>query len=170
MAVDKVVGVVKAYTTRVGKGPFPTEDSTFLDPYKAGEVGTTTGRSRRVGYFDAVLVKQAVAFNSVNCLALTKLDILDDKDEIKVCTHYNYQGKTYNYLPSDPLIIDKLEPQYVTLPGWKRSTRTIRTFKDLPQNARAFIWQIELLCDAKIEIVSVGPEDEHTIYTPGFKL
>lgn len=148
-AVSDVIGVCKAYTTRVGAGPFPTE-APELDARAANEIGTTTGRLRRMGFFDAPLVRYAVKLNGVSMLALTKLDILDQWESIKICIEH-----------------DDAVPIYKKLPGWKKSTRECRSFSDLPKEARAYIEKIEELVEAPIGLISVGPKREETFYFDG---
>jgi adenylosuccinate synthase len=160
--IDRVLGVVKAYTTRVGHGPFPTELTSeerrlFLSPKEAREVGTTTGRTRRLGWFDAMIVRHAVRLSGVNSLALMKLDILNSLDEIKVCKGYRC-GKDLLELP--PAQIDdwkEVEPIYETLAGWKEPWG-----EKIPRNGQIFLDRIEELCGVKVEILSFGPEREKT--------
>lgn len=162
--IDHVLGVIKAFTTRVGNGPFPTElqpEEKFPDHTQAREYGTTTGRQRRIGWFDAVLAKTAVKMNSIDSLALTKLDILDTLDEIKICTHYEIDGvKCHSF----PMLNSQFKgvPVYETLPGWKQSTATTLNRKDLPNNAENYIRRIEELCGAPISLLSFGPKREQT--------
>lgn len=154
-AVDEVIGVFKAYTTRVGAGPFPTE-ANELDAKQANEIGTTTGRLRRMGWIDTPLVRYAVQLNGVSMLAMTKLDILDQWDIIKICTGY-VGGEI-------PLNLADAQPIYEELPGWQQSTRDCRVFADLPKNAKAYIERVEELVEAPIGMISVGPERKETLY------
>ena len=156
--IDKVVGVVKAFTTRVGEGPFPTEDNTLFNVYEAREVAATTGRIRRTGHFDAVLVKQSITLSGVTDIVLTKLDVLDSLKEIKICDYYEYQGKRYNYLPSDRELSKKMVPHYRVVEGWNSSTKEIREFDNLPEKAREYILLLQEICGTKISVISVGPE------------
>jgi adenylosuccinate synthase len=166
--INKVIGVAKAYTTRVGSGPFPTElteneKKLFLDPTLAREYGTTTGRLRRIGWFDSVLVKHSIHLSGVDSLALMKLDVLDSLDTIKICTGYKIDGEKHSIPP--PLIenFEKIKPIYKTLPGWKTTTHNCKTRKELPRLAQKYIETIEALCEVPIEIISIGPQREATI-------
>lgn len=164
--ISHTLGVIKAYTTRVGNGPLPSEakeDERFLDHHQAREYGTTTGRKRRIGWFDAVLAKTAVCLNGLQSLALTKLDILDELESIKICIAYKINGKLHNNLPSLAEDLAKTEPVYETLPGWKSTTKKAEKFDDLPKNARDYIHRIEALCGIPVSMISVGPERESTI-------
>ncbi len=164
-SIDHILGVMKLYTTRVGNGPFPTEfpSSPEFDLHTAREVGTTTGRDRRIGWFDAVLAKAAVRINSFSSLAMTKLDILDNFSEIKICTAYRLQDKLFDIPPADIHLWDKIEPVYETLPGWMSSTSHTTKYEDLPQNAKTYIELIETLCGVPISLISVGPDRKQTI-------
>jgi adenylosuccinate synthase len=164
--IDHTLGVVKAYTTRVGNGPLPSEvedDQYFLDHDQAREYGTTTGRKRRIGWFDAVLVKTAICLNGLQSMALTKLDILDNLREIKICTGYHFHGKLQQHLPSIADDFALLEPVYETLPGWNTPTHQLTKYEDLPTNAKNYLKRIETLCGIPISLISVGPERENTI-------
>lgn len=163
--INSVMGVIKAYTTRVGMGPFPTEVSDDeLNLRELGdEFGATTGRPRRCGWFDAVIANYAVRVNGIDAFALTKLDVLDTFEELKICIAYKYQGTTITNFPSEIRILNECEPVYETLPGWKQSTTTIRQFKDLPANAKKYVEQIEKLTSTPAKIVSVGSGREQTI-------
>lgn len=163
--VQKTIGVAKAYTTRVGKGPFPTELNEsqlqlFPDSNTAREVGTTTGRKRRVGWFDAFLIRHTICLNGIDSLAITKIDILDQLDEIKICTGY----KQYKNFPVTQEELAAVVPIYETHPGWKQSTQDIHLYNDLPARAKAYLRRIEELCQVPISIVSVGPQREKTIW------
>jgi len=163
--IGKTIGVAKAYTTRVGNGPFPTELSEkslslFPNHSDSREIGTTTGRKRRMGWLDAFLLKHTICLNGVDALALTKLDILDELDEIKICVGYKH-------CRSFPATIEGLSsavPIYETHPGWKKSTRDIPVYDALPSPAKAYIRRIEELCEVPVAIVSVGPDRERTIW------
>ena len=165
-AIDYVLGITKAYTTRVGAGPFPTElfDEVGSGLGKRGhEFGTTTGRPRRCGWFDAVLVRQAVKVNGINGIALTKLDVLDGMDELKVCTGYKLDGKVLNHLPAATVDQERVEPIYETLEGWSESTCGARSWADLPATAVKYIRRIEELIEAPVAILSISPERDDTI-------
>ena len=163
--IGRTIGVAKAYTTRVGNGPFPTElheEALALFPshVDSREIGTTTGRKRRIGWLDAFLLKHTICLNGVDALALTKLDILDNLDEIKICVGY----KRCRTFPATLEELSSAMPIYETHPGWKKSTRDIRLYDDLPSNAKAYIRRIEELCEVPVAIVSVGPDRERTIW------
>ena len=164
--LDYVLGITKAYTTRVGSGPFPTElfDETGLRLAERGhEFGATTGRPRRCGWFDAVALRTAVNINSVSGLCLTKLDVLDGLEEISVCVGYtNDAGETVAN-PIDAVDYENLRPVYETLPGWSESTVGLKSLDALPANARAYISRLEALVGAPIDIISTGPDREETI-------
>ena len=164
--LDYVLGITKAYTTRVGSGPFPTElfDETGLRLAERGhEFGATTGRPRRCGWFDAVALRTAVNINSVSGLCLTKLDVLDGLEEISVCVGYtNDAGETVAN-PIDAVDYENLRPVYETLPGWSESTVGLKSLDTLPANARAYISRLEALVGAPIDIISTGPDREETI-------
>ncbi len=164
-SVERTIGVTKAYTTRVGNGPFPTELkeeelSRFPDHSAARELGTTTGRKRRIGWFDAFLVRHTICLTGADSLAITKLDILDPLDEILICTGY----KHCKHFPATSEDLKKAIPIYEPHPGWKRSTRDIALYDDLPSKAKAYLRRIEELCEVPVSIVSVGPEREKTIW------
>lgn len=164
--IDSVLGVIKAYTTRVGMGPFPTEidDSENIDLRGLGEeFGATTGRPRRCGWFDAVIARFAVQVNGIDSWALTKLDVLDTIEEIKICTGYRYDGKLISTFPSEMRILENCEPVYESCPGWLESTSEIRRYEDLPQNARRYLETIAELTETEIAIISVGSGREQTI-------
>ena len=165
-SIHYVLGITKAYTTRVGEGPFPTEltDETGELLGKRGkEFGTVTSRKRRCGWFDGVLVRQTIKISGIDGIALTKLDVLDDLDEIKICVQYELNGKKLDYLPAaveDQLMI---KPIYETFSGWKSPTNGIKNVKDLPENAKKYIYKIEGFTGAKISSISTSPEREDTI-------
>lgn len=161
-----ILGVIKAYTTRVGAGPFPTEllDASGDELRRRGcEFGSVTGRPRRCGWFDAVLVKRAVQLNSVSGLCITKLDVLDELDTIKVCTGYHLEGKTITTPPFHLLQYTDCEPVYEELPGWRSSTLGIKEFSDLPTNAQNYLRYLEELVNVPIAMISTGPDREETI-------
>jgi len=161
-----VLGIAKAYTTRVGEGPFPTELNDEIGERigKTGaEFGTVTGRKRRCGWFDAVLVGQTVVTGGIDGIALTKLDVLDGFEEIKVCTGYRLGGRTLDYLPPDANEQAKIEPVYETLAGWRESTRGARSWAELPATAIKYIRRVEELIGAPVALLSTSPEREDTI-------
>jgi adenylosuccinate synthase len=163
---DYTLGLAKAYTTRVGAGPFPTElfDETGQQIGERGrEFGTVTGRARRCGWFDAMLVRQAVKVGGVDGIALTKLDVLDGLDELKVCTGYEIDGATYDHLPAAPSLQAKAKPVYETLEGWSASTQGARKWRDLPATAIKYIRRIEELIEAPVALLSTSPERDDTI-------
>jgi len=171
--IDRVIGIMKAYTTRVGQGPFPTE---FLDTMSVqirelgDEYGATTGRPRRCGWFDAVIANYAVRINGMDCLALTKLDVLDTLPEIKLCIAYRLGARRITHFPADLKTLKQCQPEYITVPGWRQSTRNIRSYSKLPSQAQKFIETIEELVGVPISIISVGPDRNQTIFRNGFKL
>ncbi len=165
--IENVVGVIKAYTTRVGEGPFPTElkDETGELIRKTGrEFGATTGRPRRCGWFDAISSRYSCMVNGVDSLAVTKLDVLDMLPEIKICTAYRINGKKTTAMPSDTDDITAAVPVYETMPGWQQTTSDARSFKALPKNAQKYLKRISELAGAKIGIISVGPNRDQTFY------
>ena len=165
-AVGYVLGITKAYTTRVGEGPFPTEQDNEVGQFlgeKGHEFGTVTGRKRRCGWFDAVLVRQAVATNGISGIALTKLDVLDGLDEIKVCVGYELDGERIDYMPASQGAQARVVPVYVTLEGWKDTTVGARHWADLPAQAIKYVRQIEELIEAPVALLSTSPEREDTI-------
>ncbi len=161
-----VLGITKAYTTRVGEGPFPTELTDEVGQFlgeKGREFGTVTGRQRRCGWFDAVLVRQAVATNGITGIALTKLDVLDGLDELRICTGYRLDGVELERLPAAQAQQARVEPIYVTLEGWKGSTVGARSWADLPAQAVKYVRYIEELIGAPVALLSTSPEREDTI-------
>jgi len=164
--IDKVVGVVKAYTTRVGSGPFPTElnDATgeFLRD-KGREFGATTGRPRRCGWFDAVATRYAADVNGFTGMVLTKMDVLDDLDEIRICTGYRYQGKQYTDMPSQLNVLEECEPVYETIQGWKAATAGLSEYDALPLNAKKYVERIQELIGVDVDIISTGFRRNETI-------
>ena len=164
--IQKALGIVKAYTTRVGEGPFPTglDDDDGKKMQSVGkEFGATTGRPRKCGWFDCVVAKEAIALNGIGSIALTKLDVLDDFEEIKICTGYLVDGKTYDYFPKNRFCYDKIKPIYITMKGWKQSLKDVKDFSDLPKRAVEYIRKIEELIDCEICLVSVGKSKSQTI-------
>ncbi len=165
--IDLVVGVVKAYTTRVGSGPLPTEfppEADFVDRKKDREYGATTGRSRRCGWFDAVIVRHSVRVNGIGAAALTKLDVLDNVPKIKICTAYEYGGQVINEFPNSTRVLSGCQPVYEEMDGWMSSTSDVREYRDLPKNARHYIERLSELIGAPIEVISVGSERSQTIF------
>jgi adenylosuccinate synthase len=169
MAIDAVLGVVKAYTTRVGNGPLPTEAS----PQEAerlrslgDEFGATTGRPRRCGWFDAVVVRYAVRVNGLSGLAVTKLDILDTLDSIPVCTHYRLDGERLDDLPDNVAALECVQPVYELIPGWRQSTGRARRLADLPDGARRYLDRLQELSGAHVQFVGVGTKREQLIAVP----
>ena len=167
--IDEIIGVAKAYVTRVGEGPFVTEltDEIGDTIREVGhEFGVTTGRPRRCGWFDAVTMKYACLVGGLTSVALTKIDVFDKFDEIKVCTAYKDKrdGKIYNYYPTDVYIHKYLEPVYETLKGWGQDITGVRKYEDLPEHARKYLERLEEILDTPISIVSVGPDREQTIF------
>ena len=165
-AVDYVLGITKAYTTRVGQGPFPAElhdDTGRLLGERGHEFGTVTGRRRRCGWFDAVMVRQAARIGGIDGIALTKLDVLDGLPELKVCTGYRIDGETYDHLPARAPLQAKAEPVYQTLEGWSQSTRGARSWADLPATAVKYIRRVEELIEVPVALLSTSPEREDTI-------
>ena len=164
--ITSVLGVVKAYTTRVGSGPFPTEITGPVGEElraKGGEFGATSGRPRRCGWLDAVILKHSARINGLSGITITKLDILDGIDKIKICTAYKYRGKIYTDFPKEPAIFEKCVPVYEDLEGWKESTLGIKEFKKLPGKAQAYIRKIETLVGVKAYIVSTGKKRDELI-------
>jgi adenylosuccinate synthase len=163
--VDRVVGVMKAYTTRVGEGPLPSEDRQLADMlHKLGrEFGATTGRARRCGWFDAVATRYAAMINGIDELAITNLDGLDQVDPIKICVAYRLNGKRLDVPPCDAAQLDNCEPVYETLPGWKQSTESMKKVSQLPTHAKRYIRRICQLTGARLSILSVGPARGQTI-------
>ena len=165
-SVHAVLGVAKAYTTRVGEGPLPTElvDATGQQLRESGnEYGASTGRPRRCGWYDAVVVRYAARVNGLDALALTKLDVLDGFSEIKICTSYRCGGETLTDMPGDLAKLAACEPVYETLPGWDRPTMGITTYGELPEAARNYIKRLEEVSGVPAAIVSTGSDRDHTI-------
>ena len=164
--INYVLGITKAYTTRVGSGPFPTELNNHIGNLlgdKGKEFGTVTSRKRRCGWFDGVLVRQTIKISGINGIALTKLDVLDSLDEIKMCTQYELNGKKIDYLPASSEDQFNVKPIYKTFPGWKMSTQGIRNIEELPNKAKAYVYGIEDFVGAKISSISTSPKREDTI-------
>jgi adenylosuccinate synthase len=165
-SINYVLGITKAYTTRVGEGPFPTEltdDIGELLGTRGKEFGTVTSRKRRCGWFDGVLVRQTIKISGIDGIALTKLDVLDELDEIKMCVEYELDGKKVDYLPAAVEDQLKIKPVYKTFPGWKTSTNGIKNMEALPENAKKYIYAVEDFIGAKVSSISTSPEREDTI-------
>lgn len=164
--IDRVIGVAKAYTTRVGEGPFPTELHDEIGTHigeRGAEFGTTTGRKRRCGWFDGVIGRYAVRINGLDCLAVTKLDVLDDLEEIKVCTAYELDGNVVRDFPSDARAFGRAIPIYETFAGWKRSTSECKNVEDLPEEAKIYLKFLADLMEIPIAIISLGASRGQTI-------
>jgi len=163
--IDKVIGVVKAYTTRVGEGPFPTEfDDLLMDKIrqKGKEFGATTGRPRRCGWFDSVVVRHSVMVNGLDELVVTKLDVLDELDTIKICTGYRFGDKVYDDFPSSIKVLTGCRPVYEELPGWLKDTSGITDYSRLPVNAKKYLKRMQYLLNTKIVLISVGSKRSQT--------
>jgi adenylosuccinate synthase len=164
--IDGVIGIVKAYTTRVGEGPFPTElfdDTGAFIQKKGAEFGATTGRQRRCGWMDMVILRNAVRLNSLTGLVITKLDVLSGLENINICTAYDCEGKILNDFPSSFETLAKCKPIYETLPGWHEDISKARHISQLPENAKKYIQRIQDLSETPVDIISVGPGREETI-------
>ena len=164
--IHAVLSVVKAYTTRVGSGPFPTELSDSVGEHlaKVGhEFGATTGRARRCGWFDAVIARHAIRVNGVTGLVVTKLDVLDGLEKIKICVAYNRNGRRLDSMPANPAILDVCEPIYEEVPGWSSSTVDARRLEDLPQAAQNYVRRLGVLLERPVDVLSVGPDRDQTI-------
>ncbi len=165
-SINSVIGVMKAYTTRVGMGPFPTELNDSMGDLlrdRGGEYGSTTGRPRRCGWFDAVVVRLAAELNGLDGLAVTKLDVLDECREIKVCTTYLLDGEMVDRVPTDAEALARCEPVYETLPGWMSNTAGVRNWDQLPEEARSYLRRLEEILQTRIVLVSTGAEREELI-------
>ncbi len=165
-AVGYVLGITKAYTTRVGEGPFPTEQKNEVGEFlgtRGHEFGTVTGRKRRCGWFDAVLVRQTVCTSGITGIALTKLDVLDGLEELKICVGYELDGKRIDYLPASQGAQARVVPIYETLPGWQESTKGARSWADLPAQAVKYVRHVEELIGAPVALLSTSPERDDTI-------
>jgi len=164
--ITKVIGVAKAYTTRVGEGPFPTE---LLDEMgdtirnKGHEFGTTTGRPRRCGWLDLVMLNYSKRVSGVDTIALTKVDVLDELDVVKICTGYKYRGEIINNFPTSLKVLGECEPVLIELPGWKEDTSKVTNYSDLPENAKKYVEKIKELSGMDVSIVAVGPGRDQTI-------
>ncbi len=164
--IDGILGIAKAYTTRVGAGPFPTEltdDTGELIQKKGKEIGASTSRPRRCGWFDAVVVRYACLINSIDTLVVTKLDVLDELEEIKICSGYQYEGKDLDYFPTQMSVLEEIMPIYETHRGWETDTSQIHDYHALPRPARDYLDRISELIKTDISIISIGPEQGETI-------
>lgn len=169
--IQRVVGVFKSYTTRVGNGPFPTELFDAIadqlrdhgKEFGHGEYGTTTGRPRRIGWLDAIAARYSVRLNGLSAVALTRLDVLDTLKTIKICTAYELDGKIIETLPAQESVLERVNPVYEELPGWQAPTTGVRSFDDLPPQAQAFIRRVETLLECQVDLISVGPAREQAV-------
>ena len=165
-SINYVLGITKAYSTRVGEGPFPTELTDKVGQQlgeRGKEFGTVTSRKRRCGWFDGVLVRQSIKISGINGIALTKLDVLDELDEIKMCIAYEIKGKKINYLPASTEEQLNIKPVYKSFKGWKSSTKGIKKFDDLPDNAKLYVTELEKFLETKVSSISTSPERNDTI-------
>ncbi|MBV9156880.1 MAG: adenylosuccinate synthetase, partial [Acidobacteriaceae bacterium] len=171
--IDGIIGVSKAYITRVGAGPFPSEDLTELGEQirrTGNEYGSVTGRPRRCGWFDVPLLRYAAEVNGFDSLIITKLDVLDQFDEVPVCVAYEVDGKVTSQMPASTRGIEAIKPVFERLPGWKRSTQGISRLSDLPDEARRYLDFLEQKTGIEVGSVSNGPERNETMIVPGSKL
>lgn len=171
--INRVLGIAKAYTTRVGEGPFPTELKTEIGEsirQKGGEFGATTGRPRRCGWLDMVILKYAIRINGLTGIALTKMDILDGMDKLKICVGYKHNGRLYEEFPKETEVLENCEPVYEEVEGWKESTLGIKEFDNLPANAKKYIKKIEEMLKTEVQIISTGQKrDEIIVLKEQFK-
>ncbi|MGB2705604.1 MAG: adenylosuccinate synthetase [Candidatus Omnitrophota bacterium] len=164
--ISKVVGVLKAYTTRVGEGPFPTEfpeDMMKKIRVRGSEFGATTGRPRRCGWFDSCLVKHSIMVNGISEIVVTKLDVLDELGKIKICVAYRYKGETFGRFKSDIDMLNNCEPVYEEVDGWMKDTTNVTSFIKLPHNAKNYLKKIQKILNTKIILISVGSDRKQTI-------
>jgi adenylosuccinate synthase len=165
--IDKVIGVAKAYTTRVGEGPFPTEFDENFGKYmrhKGNEFGATTGRPRRCGWFDSVMVKEAILLNGISELAIMKMDVLDGLKMVKICVAYKYKGKIFKKFPYDPEVLKNAKPIYKEMSGWDKATDKPKRYGKLHSNAKAYLEELKHILNANISMVSVGSSREETVF------
>jgi adenylosuccinate synthase len=165
--ITKVIGVCKAYTTRVGEGPFPTEFTAEFGRImrdRGNEFGATTGRPRRCGWFDAVIARESVMLNGITELAIMKMDVLDGLDEVKICVAYKYKGKIFREFPADLEVLSKATPVYKQMPGWPNQADKPRAFKHLHPNARAYLLELQKMLGTRITVISVGSARKDTIF------
>jgi adenylosuccinate synthase len=170
--IDAVIGIIKAYTTRVGEGPFPTELTCATGETLRGrgqEFGASTGRPRRCGWFDAVVARYARQVNHLDSFAVTKLDVLDTLPEIRICTGYRYRGGMLDEFPAEIRVLEQCEPQYLTVRGWNEPTAGIREYDQLPLLAREYLQRLSDLAGTEISIISTGPDREETILAPSLR-
>ena len=161
-----MLGIVKAYSTRVGMGPFPTEQDNDIGEHlrtRGQEFGATTGRMRRCGWFDAVAMKRSIFINSMTGICVTKLDVMDELDSIRICTGYSVDGKQIDHLPVGAEGFAAVQPIYEDMPGWKSSTVGVRSYEELPQKARDYLERISEICQVQIAMISTGPDRADTI-------
>jgi adenylosuccinate synthase len=166
MHLHYVLGITKAYSTRVGEGPFPTELSDDVGEHlrqRGKEFGATTGRPRRTGWFDAAALKRSIQLNGVSGLCITKLDVLDGVEAVKICVGYEIEGELSEILPVGAEELERCVPVYEELPGWMESTVGVKRFEALPKGARDYLNRIEALCGVPIDLISTGPDREETI-------
>jgi adenylosuccinate synthase len=166
MHLHYVLGITKAYSTRVGGGPFPTELSDNVGELlrqRGQEFGATTGRPRRTGWFDAAALKRSIQLNGVSGLCITKLDVLDEVEVVKICTGYEIDGELSEILPVGAEELERCVPVYEDLPGWMQSTVGVKRFEQLPEKARSYLERIQALCRVPIDLISTGPDREETI-------
>jgi len=161
-----VLGITKAYTTRVGSGPFPTE--LFCEvgqglAQRGNEFGATTGRARRCGWFDAAALKRSIQINGVSGLCITKLDVMDGIETVRLCVGYKLNGQVVDLLPSGAEEVALCEPVFEDMPGWSESTFGVKKYEDLPANAKAYLKRLEEVCGAPVDMISTGPDREETI-------
>ncbi len=164
--INHTLAIMKSFMTRVGNGPMPTEipeKEEFFDAVAGREFGTTTGRKRRIGWFDAVLAKTSIKLNGADSIVLTKLDLLDDLDKIKICVGYKYNDKVYDYI-SGCMDLSEVKPVYIEVDGWKTKTSEIKEYAELPENFKLYVKKIEELCETTASILSVGPRRDQTIF------
>ena len=164
--LNYVLGIVKAYSTRVGMGPFPTEQDNDIGEHlrtRGQEFGATTGRMRRCGWFDAVAMKRSIFINSMTGICVTKLDVMDELDSIRICTGYSVDGKQIDHLPVGAEGFAAVQPIYEDMPGWKSSTVGVRSYDELPQKARDYLERISEICQVQIAMISTGPDRADTI-------
>ena len=167
--MDGVIGIAKAYTTRVGEGPFPTEESEAMGALirdRGQEYGASTGRPRRCGWFDAMVVRYAGMINHLDSLAITKLDVLDSLAEIRICTGYRYKGRLLESFPAEIRVLEQCVPEYVTTRGWNQPTTGISRYEELPALAREYLGRLSDLTRTEISLISTGPDRGQTIFTP----
>jgi adenylosuccinate synthase len=164
--IDRVIGVIKAYTTRVGAGPFPTELTDSIGERLRGEgqeFGATTGRARRCGWFDAVVARYSAMINGVDWWAITKLDVLDNLKTLKICVAYEHDGQNYDTIPADSRVLKQCRPKYEEMRGWNRPTKQVRRFEDLPKEARDYVNRLCQLTGVPVGILSVGADRNATL-------